>query len=536
MSESRDFSNTLEQRHRLKLLNYLLVSVMLACFSTILGAVVETIVPGWNMTGIPWIAIVIAMECLVRRNAEAQSSRVLHHIGLGVLGEIVLISLGIKLYSMLLSGLSGFWQEVTSWQQDFLTNFFDLAVGLRLFIVSLVWLSSWLFSRPLNQLEEDEELMAQEKLGFTFTDRQDARRTLITLLFIFGGIMIAGTMAIKSSIPFLPESPRSVNQLLFALLLYFTCGFLFMALNQYAIMKARWYFNDIRVNPALAGRWILYSLFFVISVLVLVIFLPTDFIEDLEPVGGFLTNLLLGLISIVQFLIIAPISLLIALLSALFKGEPIREEIAESLPQITPQISQSAAPLPWWELVRTLLFWGIFLGTIVLSIRYYVEHKEGLKGFFSRTKFLLWFRDVWGWLRNGLRQMGKTASDTIQKGLQRARQFIKKTRKTLPSLTDLLRRAAPRQAIILMYINWIQINTEHDIRRQGAQTPLEYAAALKHTLPEWENEINSLTQIFIKARYSREPIEPTLVTTAQSSLASLRQALKTQPGQPASQV
>jgi hypothetical protein len=526
--EEKTQDTPFDQRQILQIVNFGLVSLMLACFAYMLTAFARTLYPAGQMTGFTILAFLISVESLVLRHTNRTASRVMQNAALSILAEVILIALLLKLYTMLISGLSGFWPEIVSWQENFTANFFDLQYLLFLMGGILIWGMAWIFSLPLNRLEEDEDLMEQEKLGYTFSDRQNARHELITLTLILGFLMIAMLVVMKSSLEFLPQSEQPVAYFVAALLLYFVFAFILMALNQYAIMKARWYFNDIKVNPELAQRWLLYSVVFVILVIVLVLFLPTDFVVGFYPVAKFISEALVLLFSLLQFLIFAPIAFLISLLSSLLGGETVAEEVERRMPEFSPQTPELSTTMPWWDWVKSLLFWAIFLGVIIFAVRYYLNNQANLRLFFEKLSIGKWLKNLWHWIKHGARRVSSAASETLQEGYQKVRDFLKSRRIKLPSLAELAGRLPPRQAMILIYIDWVHWNSAHGFSRQRAQTPHEYARSLSKLMPDSTNHINSLTEGFVKARYSREDIDHELIRTAQKHLSTLKKALHRQ--------
>ena len=87
---------------------------------------------------------------------------------------------------------------------------------------------------------------------------------------------------------------------------------------------------------------------------------------------------------------------------------------------------------------------------------------------------------------------------------------------------DLIRRASPRQAIILTYWDWVRWNKDHGLRRRESQTPNEYAADLERRWPEISEQLDKFTEQFILARYSRQTVDHTQADEAQTRLTALK--------------
>jgi hypothetical protein len=412
-------------------------------------------------------------------------------------------------------------------------SFFDPDFLLLLVGGLSIWLVARLFSQPLTQLEEDETLMAQEKLGHTFNDRQDARKQLITTIFSIGCLILLFMLLMNSHLIAISEKVVPLGQLLTALMLYFTASFIVISLNQFLIMKARWYFNEMAVNPGLSYRWLFASILFILITVLLVTFLPTDFIPDFYPLMRFLSNAFVFLYGIVQAIIIFPIVFLISVINAIFSGERINEQIQEKIPEFTPQITETANSIPWTEGLKSLIFWVVFIGIVFLTLRYYLKNHGQFRALFQKFHLKAWLSRLWAWLKNGWQKTGQVIGETISIGMDQLKKMIKKPSIKLPKIKNLIRGLPPRHALILLYIDWIRWNQKQGIHRQAGLTPHEYAALCQKADPACEEAIQTLTAKFMKARYSCSSIDPSEVEIAQKTLAKLKKAFLSTEKEPA---
>jgi hypothetical protein len=519
---------TPENQRVFTFLNMGLVSAMLACLAFILGKTIELLYPEWAVRGLWLLTFLIALESLIVYYTRERYTKFIENPFLSTAAEWVLILLFTKLFLMLQSGLSNFWPEVLSWQHHFVESFFDIEYGLLVFCVIIIWSLARIFSQPMIQLEEDHDLMEQEKLGITFNDRQEARRGLIGLIFALGFIMIGLTVLLKGNLKFVPFDTTPFKVFVFVLVAYFSLGFIFMALNQYSIMRARWYFNDISVNPDLARRWLFYTLIFIALVVVLIIFLPTNFTLGLYPMLQTAFKVLIYVFGIVQFILLLPISFVISLFNALLATGQSDQPVQPVMPEFTPAEPSTNAPLAWWDTVKSVLFWLVFISVIVLAVRYYVNNRKGLRDFFESIRIGGWLKDFWRWVRHGFHKVGQFTVETAQKGYDQVRRLLAERHVKLPALSDLVRRLPPRQAIILTYWDWVRWNRENGLPRKESQTPIEYAIALKEHWPAISVPLNSFTNQFIMARYTRMPIDRELASQAQELLKTLKAQVRSE--------
>ncbi len=503
------------------ILNWGLVSLMMACFGMILNQLTSMLYPSWELSGFSFIAFLIAFESLTTHRFRQKSTTLTNPIT-ALLTEIIMIMLSLKIIAMILQGWKQIWPEIISWQRQFLLNFFDSDYLLLLVGGLTIWLVARIFSQPLTQLEEDEALMAQEKLGHTFNDRYEARKKLITWIFAIGCLMMMLLLVMNSSLIAISENNVPPGHLLTPLIIYFAAGFIVISLNQFLIMKARWYFNNMTVTPGLSIRWLFASVIFILMTVLLVTFLPTGFIPDFFPVIQFLSSALVFLYGIVQVIIIIPIVLLISVINAIFSGERINEQVQESMPDFLPQVNESVGNVPLAEGLKSLFFWIVFIAIIFLTLRYYFKNHIHFQSFFQKFHLKAWLSRFWQWFKNGFQKTGHAIGETIKTGVNQIQTLIKKSTVKFPNIRNLTHRLPPRQALILLYMDWIQWNHKKGLQRAGWHTPNEYAALCQAADPACGEAIQNLTSLFIKARYTRSPIAPSEVKNAQETLTKLK--------------
>lgn len=533
MNKNKQIDQALTGKHVQKLLNILMVSVMLTCFAVIIGKSIQVIYPIWGSYWFPILTFLVTVISLHVRQAQRTTPRTFQNQTLFILAEIILLMLitkAISMFTLVLMGYTTIWLEIASWPQDFFQNFFNMDFLFRASAIFIIWLLTWLFSAPINKLEEDQALMEQEKLGYTFTDRYDARRKLISLIFNLGILMILVMVIWQSNLPFFDEDRLSTGILILVLLIYFFTAFVFLALNQYAIMKARWFFNDIDVNPDLGKRWLFYSLFFIFTVIIVIAFLPTNLPLGISTIAEWLSQAFIYILSTLFSILTYPIFLILALISHLFGGETI-DQAFQAIEPSTDVLPQTIAATPWLDVVRSVLFWVVFLVVVISAIIYYFNHRPEFKHFLIQFRFFSLIQDFWHWLLRGFKEAKDLTSETIQTGFDKIQAFLRNQKEKLPTIFDFVKRLPPRQAVILIYADWIHWNKQHGFERKGSQTPNEYAQAFAQRTPETADlneKITDLTKIFIQARYSQHPIFKAQAQQAQNLSKLLKKSLSLQ--------
>lgn len=523
MSNHAPIPNTTQDSQRfITFINFLLVSGMLSCLAFVTGHFIGIFFPEWTVSGLPVLIFFITLASLIFLYVRTR----IHPHGsnpfASTAAEWVLTLLIGKIFLMLQPGAGSFWQELLSWQNGFLLEFFDVQYLLLAFFLFVIWGLTRIISSPLFQLEEDQALMEQEKLGVTFNDRQEARRSLMGLVFFIGFIMVGMVVIIKGNFQSIPVTEIPTRAFVIALLTYFSLGFIFLSLNYYAILKARWYFNDIQVNTDIAKRWLLFTMIFILVVNLLTIFLPTDFAFGFLPVAQTLFKAIVYIFGILQFLIMVPITFFLSLFGSLLGNQESEQISQPEMPEFAPEITQPTTALPWWDMIRSILFWLIFVGVVILAIRYYINNHPGLKDFFTRLRIKAWLAELWKWLKRGLRKVGEAAQETVRKAVQQARNYFSDREVKLPSLKDIIRHLPPRQALILTYLDWVHWNDKYGLKRRKSQTPIEYAEAIHQRWPELDAYLIAFTDDFIAARYTHAAINKEQLEEAQSLLAKMK--------------
>jgi hypothetical protein len=89
-----------------------------------------------------------------------------------------------------------------------------------------------------------------------------------------------------------------------------------------------------------------------------------------------------------------------------------------------------------------------------------------------------------------------------------------------------LRRLSARERILQYYLNILKRVEKSGPVRQPQQTPYEYEPELGQTVPEAQTEVHTLTDIFVRARYSREGFDEEQVSLVKRQWQRIRQALR----------
>lgn len=505
---NRSRKNPLISEHPITflLINFTLVAILLSCFALVIDKFINEFYLEWRGNILPVMAFFVALECLITQYLQRNSSSGYGQRIIPTLVEIILLLMIIKLISMFTVHFFDFWREIISWGQDFFLNFFDLDYLLLSSGLIGVWMLAYFFSQDLIKLDIDKDLLDQEKQIVHANSRQVARQDLIRMIFILGFIIIFLMAVLESNLIYLSMDQNITGFLVPTLIIYFFVAFIFLALNQYAILQAHWYFEDIQANSNLINHWLLFSLLLCLGVILLIIFLPTNFTLNFKPIAQALVQAILYVIYILHFIILIAYTFIFTLIDTLFKDIPFQEELEKGISEIQPLPSTVTAPLPWLEALRTIVFWLIFLSVIIFSIVFYViNRKQHIKGL-KFSQLFDWVKEFWKFIKEIFRNFSRGTVQTINTSLKKIKTIFNNQPIQLPSLQIFSQGESPRQKAINAYVNWIQWNQVHGFARSISQTPFEYANEITNFLPEAAVKIDQLTYIFILARYSKHAI------------------------------
>ena len=136
-----------------------------------------------------------------------------------------------------------------------------------------------------------------------------------------------------------------------------------------------------------------------------------------------------------------------------------------------------------------------------------------------------WLLLAWQWL---YRNVEKTRGDLSRLVAARWQSMASRLegKQILPPVRLVLPRALdPRRQIYFYYLAMIRRGGEQGIPRQPSQTPSEYAASLEKELPDASQDIDSITDAFVEARYSRHEMDLQKANWVKEIWGRIRRAL-----------
>ena len=320
----------------------------------------------------------------------------------------------------------------------------------------------------------------------------------------------------------------SLGGIIVNVLLYFMLGLVLLSQANLTRLMIRWRVQKIEVAPTVLKQWGKYALIFLFVITVIVFFLPTSYTLGFLASASVLIQYLLSLIVfLVQFLFFL-ISIPIAWLLSFFQSTPVEtsgQAAARPILPLFPNDPAEGNAVPWLEALQSLAFWLLILAIVAYFVRVYlIDHPElldALKKFRLFRLILALIGQLWRQML-GLAQVGL---DLIPSKIGRLENEGPGPREAGQSWLRLGQRS-PRQRILYYYLNIIKRVGDQGTVRQRSQTPHEFEAILRQTIPEADQEVGGLTEAFIQVRYGQAKVSKEKVAFVKQLWLYLKKRLR----------
>ena len=313
------------------------------------------------------------------------------------------------------------------------------------------------------------------------------------------------------------------------LLVYFGLGFWLLSQARMMEMNARWLVNGIDKDEQMESKWQRITLLILFLVGLIAAFLPTGPTLTISRILGIAIYFLLYLVNLLIFLVMFPIAFILAY----FSNRPAEEfqppppMPADPLPGGTPPATSELGETVM--MVLSSAFWSVFVVILVLALLYFLrERRSTIQGKSASSIWRglkLWLADFWRKLRQGAKSVrvqipirfGREDKDERSVSGKRRWRFIR------------LGGLPPREQIRYFYLSTVRRAGERGVERDSAETPLEYSEDLKGGWPEVEEELGELTDSFLKARYSKDPITKADIPDVKETWKDVRREIRKKP-------
>ncbi|MGD8625324.1 MAG: DUF4129 domain-containing protein [Anaerolineae bacterium] len=484
-----------------------LIAGMMACLAAPLVLMLEWLLGDWDGAYFLWFCFFAGLEGILAERALRRRRIAGWAYLASRLAELVLLLLVLKLVNYIPLGWDWLLADARLWPAEperFVANI-DLVTGA---IFVLLWAGALQIGRLVRDLEVMIEGPPADKDSteyYLWMTQPSPLRDRQAQLDYLGELFVWGGMGLLLASSLIHAFVSSAQALALPILLYFGLGVALLSQSRYSVSRSGWQLQGIPVQANISRRWLVWALVFAGGVALLALFLPTSY--ALGPVRAVWAalSLVVGLIVRLLFLLYF---LLLSLL-ALFVPNVQRPEIPtpESLEPFPPaEAPVEAASLPGLEILASAFFWLLIVGIVVYSVYRFAQDRFGLleeeeaRGTWW-GRFLLWLQALW--------RRWRSWSQEVQAGLRLRRAARRERGLSRPGFFSLawLRGLSPREWVRYFYLSAASRAARAGIPRKPAETPYEYRAALDDHFPDLEPDLTGLTEAFIEARYSRQPVD-----------------------------
>lgn len=318
-------------------------------------------------------------------------------------------------------------------------------------------------------------------------------------------------------------SNPAVPGLVLNVLIYFVLGMVMLGQIQYSTLTQRWRQQDTRISEGLAGRWVRLSAVLLVIVAAIAFVLPTGHtIGLLDLLAYGLSAIGFGLSLLLSVLIIAPLLWLLGL----FGWNPgAEDEPIQAQPPEFPPPSAAGGGGDWFEILRSIFFWGLLLLIFLYMVRSYLRNQPGIARAIRNLGLVRLAGRLWLALRRRLRGYARAVATHLPH-----RPARRPGAGVATSIGRIFRRPgelSAREQVLYYYLDTIHRARETGHPRRPHQTPREYGDALGSSLPEeGRPDMDDLTDAFVVARYSPHPVETEDAGRARTRWQRLGDALK----------
>jgi len=301
-----------------------------------------------------------------------------------------------------------------------------------------------------------------------------------------------------------------------------------MSHGRLAVLRARWFSQDVEINPAIMNQWHRTSILFVGLVALIALLLPLGRTGWLAPAIEWLFALVIRAIMVIALAFGAVFELLMRLLRALFGETGGELPPAEPVPMPPPIPSQEemTSRLPPW--LGGAILWLVVVLVAGFLLVSFLQSTE-----LHRSRVGKWFQHLRLWWRARRQRYGLALTQQVNKAIGRFRRMRRKASPASRIRESRHVPATPRDKVRQYYLSAVQEATDRGRPRPGPRTPLEYARDLAEAWPEAQTDVTDLTEAFVDARYSEHEIDDQSATTTAGTWRRLMQVLRKPPGQSA---
>jgi hypothetical protein len=332
-------------------------------------------------------------------------------------------------------------------------------------------------------------------------------------------------------------------------MLYFVFALLLLSQTQFALLRARWGLNRVRVSKKIGVSWVVYTLIFLTLVGLFSLVLPTSYTFGLLTLLNYLLGLVLLAGGFVLWLLSIPIFYISIMLYSLFGISPL-----ERIPPpriVPPPPVDGAAPqtIPFWlEMARSIFFWVILVSLLAFALIVFLRSRREDIIRMGKLPLFRWLKDMMRLFRQSISGASNQLSQLAMHGLSLFRRPGNSPPEAPWAFLN-VRRLTSRSKVRFYYHAMLRRAGEMGRSRNPTQTPWEFAKSMEEqirgetkttsdvrgeaTSPEEfdsdgraGNALRQLTSAFVQARYSPQDVTDDQVASARGAWDLLRRLMQ----------
>ena len=498
-------------------ISYVLVFLMMACFALSVSILVTSVFPEWHAGILAGVALFVVLDCLVTygyfKTLTFLSSEWLMAVG----AQLIIIMLLIRILLSFSNGLNSLQSDLGLIARGYIDQLFTPEYVICLLLAVVVWILTRQFLDLLDEIKLDQAIALSEESVPIEKSIVPPHRRMVNLVLTLGIVLVILTAISRMNLRTIVSTPGLIPRVEFSrfsgaeagALLYFVFGLALLSLTRLMSLQSHW--NRMRIpisSTNLALRWGVYSLCFLLGLAVLVSLLPSGDSFGLLTIIGTLLAFLFQVLLFITQLVVGLILVLFSLPFLLFDKTPagLPNNAPPPMPVLPTQPILPAANSEILTLIRSIFLWGSLIAIIVFAVIQFVRQHDNIAPALRKFRITNWFILAWQWL---YRNVDRTRSDLtriISEGWQSITSSRAGKRLLPPKSLLSLRSLDPRRQVYFYYLAMVRRGSEQGLSRRPSQTPSEYAIALEKALPSEKDDIDSITEAFVEARYSRQEV------------------------------
>ena len=505
----------------------ILIALMITAFFTCVFVLVNNFVPTPAWAFLTPLLFAVTLESIFTTMwLSHPERRTLNHTYYRI-SEFLVIALVTRVYV---------WIIVGGWPQfellgDYLRYpwilFDDVVFVFSLIAITFSWFYARLTSHLFAQLALDEAEVAyyvqppnRREMGNQPVMRN--RKEITEMFFVQwmwgGGVLILVVAITTIDLPAVTIDTTGLGLARLGLspfvvlgtLLYFLTGLGLLSEARFETLNARWLYLNAQKEPQVERTWYRFGLWSLVVLGVVAAFLP---LGSTLLIGRAIEQILLvitGVITVLAYFFV----LFFSLLFAPFSPPPMAETPAAGTPVPMPTLAPTPIPTvpPVVDetpaLVVSSLFWAIAIVGMVMAFMFFLRGR-GVK-LDGRIFVTIWqslrgfLAGLWGGVVDQMEDIGQAIQlrrrieeedDTDGRDWLRPFRFFR------------LNALSPEEQLRYFYLSTLKRARDKGVARETSETPIEFMDDLKSSWPEAQDEIDTLTEAFLKAQYSPRHIE-----------------------------